>query len=167
LEVMKPSATPAEHSIQWDSESVENGGLKVASSSPIYLTIRPAPNVLYAFVSLDAVLYVGKTVRSLKDRMSGYRNPVATQSTNIKVNKLIKETLAEGATVEIHALPDNGLLYYGGFHVNLAAGLGRQYDHQLKPKWNNGRNMTSKREVEFKLTHYQASPRFAKTRIRP
>ena len=95
-----------------------------------------APNVLYAFISDGAVLYVGKTVRSLKKRMYGYQNPVATQSTNIKGNKFIREFVASGRVVEVHALPDNGLLYYGGFHVNLAAGLEDSLLAQLKPKWN-------------------------------
>ena len=38
--------------------------------------------------------------------------------------------------VEIHALPDNGLLYYRGFHVNLAAGLEDSLVATLKPVWN-------------------------------
>ena len=68
--------------------------------------------------------------------MYGYQNPGATQSTNIKGNKFIRESLSGGSAVEVHALPDNGLLYYGGFHVNLAAGLEDSLVAQLKPKWN-------------------------------
>lgn len=81
-------------------------------------------------------LYIGKTVSSLKKRMYGYQNPGASQSTNIKANQFIRESLAGGKVVEVHALPDNGLLYYGGFHVNLAAGLEDSLLAQLKPKWN-------------------------------
>ena len=68
--------------------------------------------------------------------MYGYQNPGPTQSTNIKGNKLIKELLATSAPVEIYALPDNGLLYYGGFHVNLAAGLEDNLIATLSPPWN-------------------------------
>jgi hypothetical protein len=88
-----------------------------------------AQNILYAFVSQGAVLYVGKTVRTLKQRMYGYRRPV-------KGNRLIREVLATGSAVEVHALPDHGLLYYGGFHVNLAAGLEDSLVAALKPAWN-------------------------------
>lgn len=95
-----------------------------------------AQNVLYAFVSEGDVLYIGKTVRTLKQRMYGYRRPVATQSTNIKGNRLILEALAGGRTVEVYALPDTGLLYYGGFHVNLAAGLEDSLVAALQPPWN-------------------------------
>ena len=95
-----------------------------------------AENVLYAFVAGKEVLYIGKTVQTLKQRMSGYQNPGPTQSTNIKANKRIKNILVNGSTVEIFALPDNGLLYYGGFHVNLAAGLEDNLVSELKPAWN-------------------------------
>ena len=95
-----------------------------------------APNVLYAFVSEGAVLYVGKTVRSLKQRMYNYQRPGPSQSTSIRGNKLIKDLVSRGSTVEVYALPDNGLLYYGGFHVNLAAGLEDALLTELKPKWN-------------------------------
>ena len=93
-------------------------------------------NVLYAFVCQGTVVYIGKTVRSLRQRMSGYKNPSSSQSTNIKGNKLIIETLAKNISVLIFALPDNGLLYYGGFHINLAAGLEDSMVSALKPAWN-------------------------------
>jgi hypothetical protein len=96
----------------------------------------PAKNILYAFVCQGKVLYIGKTVRSLKQRMYGYQNPGPTQFTNIEGKKHICKALASGKCVEVYALPDNGLLYYGGFHVNLAAGLEDSLIAQLKPEWN-------------------------------
>jgi hypothetical protein len=110
---------------------LEEGRLKCALAEH-----AAARNVLYAFLSGGSVLYVGKTIQSLQQRMYGYQNPGPTQSTNIKSNKLIREALASGETVEVHALPDNGLLYYGGFHVNLAAGLEDSLVASLKPEWN-------------------------------
>jgi hypothetical protein len=95
-----------------------------------------ARNVLYAFLSEGNVLYVGKTLRSLKVRMYGYQNPRRSQSTNIKGNRLIRKTLASGNPVEVYALPDSGLLFYGGFHVNLAAGLEDDVIKKLEPPWN-------------------------------
>jgi hypothetical protein len=38
--------------------------------------------------------------------------------------------------VDIFALPDNGLLHYGGFHINLAAGLEDSLISTLAPSWN-------------------------------
>ncbi len=95
-----------------------------------------ARNVLYAFVLNGMVMYVGKTIQTLKQRMHGYQSPGPTQSTNIKVNKFICEALLEKKTVEVHALPDNGLFLYGGFHLNLAAGLEDSLIKGLKPAWN-------------------------------
>jgi len=93
-------------------------------------------NVLFAFISDGEVVYIGKTVQSLKKRMYGYQNPGPTQSTNIKSNGHIQDVLRSGGTVEVYTLPDNGLLYYGGFHVNLAAGLEVSLVKELKPLWN-------------------------------
>lgn len=117
---------------------VRCGEWTLVGGKPICTLIQHAydEKVLYAFISLGSVMYVGKTVQTLKRRMYGYENPVATQSTNIKGNKLILESLSAMQPVEIHALPDNGLLFYGGFHVNLAAGLEDSLVRTLKPAWN-------------------------------
>lgn len=80
-------------------------------------------NILYAFIADGEVKYIGKTVSPLAVRMSGYRSPGRTQTTNIRNNGNIRDVLARGGAVDIYALPDNRLLHYGQFHVNLAAGL--------------------------------------------
>src|SRR5882672_7513876 len=83
-----------------------------------------AANVLYAFVlSKDVVVYIGKSVLTLRQRMQSYRTPGVSQATNIRNRQNVMRELRAGHTVEIFVLPDNGLLAYGGFHVNLAAGL--------------------------------------------
>ena len=46
--------------------------------------------ILYAFVANNRVLYIGKTVRTLNQRMYGYKNPGPTQKTNIKNNQNIE-----------------------------------------------------------------------------
>ena len=93
-------------------------------------------NILYAFESDGTILYIGKTIQPLKTRMYGYQNPGPTQSTNNKNNANLKKILSAGQSVSILVLPDHGLLYYGGFHLNLAAGLEDNLVSQLKPKWN-------------------------------
>lgn len=93
-------------------------------------------NILYAFVCDDSVLYIGKSVQRLKKRLYGYERPGPTQSTNVKGNTYLQRLLSEGRPIHIYALPDNGLLFYGGFHVNLAAGLEDALITTLKPAWN-------------------------------
>jgi hypothetical protein len=110
--------------------------------------LRNATNILYAFVVGGQVVYVGKSVRSLRERMNGYRNPSSTQSTNIRNNERLRESLNRGATVEVFVLPDNGLLHYGGFHVNLAAGLEDALIRDLQPLWNGGKKEGSPAPVE-------------------
>jgi hypothetical protein len=95
-------------------------------------------NILYAFICDGQVKYVGKTVRALSVRMSGYKNPGPTQATNINNHKRIRELLFSGVAVEIFALPDNGLLHYGQFHMNLAAALEDDLIRVICPEWNGG-----------------------------
>lgn len=93
-------------------------------------------NVLYSFVIDDEPKYVGKTTQALKKRMYSYEKPDPTQSTNIKNNHLIKDALKEKSKVELFVLPDHGLLHFGEFHINLAAGLEDSIVRTLSPQWN-------------------------------
>ncbi|MFZ6722355.1 GIY-YIG nuclease family protein [Undibacterium sp. Ji49W] len=95
-------------------------------------------NILYAFVCDGLVKYVGKTVQPLFARMNGYKTPGKTQSTNIRNNRRIKDLLINGVAVEIFVLPDNGLLHYGQFHLNLAAALEDDLIKVIDPEWNGG-----------------------------
>jgi hypothetical protein len=95
-------------------------------------------NILYAFVCDGQVKYVGKTIRALSIRMSGYKTPGKTQTTNINNHRRIKEVLSLGVAVEILALPDSGLLHYGQFHLNLAAALEDAIIRVIDPEWNGG-----------------------------
>lgn len=101
-------------------------------------------NILYAFVSDGEVQYVGKTIQSLYARMGGYKNPSSSQTTNVRNNTRIKALLQAGAAVDILALPDNGLMHYGQFHLNLAAGLEDSLIAVIAPPWN---RVTQGREV--------------------
>lgn len=94
------------------------------------------PNVLYAFVSNGEIKYIGKTTQPLKGRMAGYQSPDPRQSTNIKNNENIKMLLEADEAVDIFVLPDSGLLHYGGFHLNLAAGLEDGLISEISPPWN-------------------------------
>jgi hypothetical protein len=109
--------------------------------------LERANNALYAFVVDGELMYLGKTVKSLRTRMTGYRRPGPTQSTNIRNNRHIVDCLAAGKRVEVYALPDNGLLHYGGFHLNLAAGLEDSLIRDLCPPWNGGRKEPQSDEI--------------------
>lgn len=95
-------------------------------------------NILYAFICDGEIKYIGKTIGTLKKRMSGYKNPGKDQSTNINNHQRIKELISRNVAVEIFALPDNGLLHYGQFHLNLAAGLEDDIIRVIDPEWNGG-----------------------------
>lgn len=101
--------------------------------------VSGSTNFLYAFTVADEVKYIGKSVKSVRQRMQGYRKPSSTQVTNVRNNRSVLDAIGTGARVEIYVLPDNGLLRYGGFHINLAAGLEDSLIRELRPPWNGGR----------------------------
>ena len=105
-------------------------------------------NVLYCFVSDGVVLYLGKTITLLKRRLYGYQNPGPTQSTNINGNRNINSLIADGKEVDIYALPDNGLLHFGCFHINLAAGLEDSIIKTIHPLWNKTGTFQNQKEAE-------------------
>lgn len=118
--------------------TLENGKLKCE------LTRHSSQkNILYAFVCDGQVKYVGKTIRALAVRMTGYKTPGKTQTTNINNHRRIRELLGEDVAVEIFALPDTGLLHYGQFHLNLAAALEDDIIRIIDPEWNGGRSETA------------------------
>ncbi|WP_423200325.1 MULTISPECIES: GIY-YIG nuclease family protein [unclassified Cupriavidus] len=106
-------------------------------------------NVLYAFISDDDVLYVGKTTKTLRRRMASYLKPGnTTQSTNIRNNAAIIELLRAGKPVEILALPDLGLHRLGEFRINYAAALEDSIIQTLAPPWNGKRRKTGGTEED-------------------
>lgn len=93
-------------------------------------------NILYCFVVNGIPKYIGKTTQPLKKRMYGYRKPSVSQSTNIRNNDNIKAALCAGEAIDLYVLPDHGLLHFGPFHLNLAAGLEDSIVATLSPEWN-------------------------------
>ena len=93
-------------------------------------------NILYTFVINTKVMYIGKSNRTLYDRMYNYKKNELSQSTNYKNSKRIKENILNGKVVEIYAFIDNGLLSYGDFKINLSAGLEDSLINLIQPEWN-------------------------------
>jgi hypothetical protein len=80
--------------------------------------------------------YVGVSTQTLRKRMGGYISPGPKSTTNILLNRNIREQLANDVAVEVYALPDTGLMHYGPFHLNLASGLEGSIIATLNPAWN-------------------------------
>ncbi|MDZ5452872.1 GIY-YIG nuclease family protein [Labrys sp. ZIDIC5] len=91
---------------------------------------------LYAFIAGEEVMYIGKTARSIRERLSGYRAPNVRQRTNWRCNGKIRETLAAGKSVRILVFNPISHLRYGEFELNIAAGLEDSLIEQFDPPWN-------------------------------
>ena len=120
--------------------------------------MKTARNVLYAFFVDKELVYIGKTTIKLHDRMQRYKTPAKKSkmggTTNIKNHLKIKDCLMLGKEVQVYVLPDNGLLHYGGFHINLAAGLEDSLVRELTPSWNGGKKES--KQQSFEPTEYQS-----------
>lgn len=96
----------------------------------------PSKNILYSFVYKDEIKYIGKSVKSISERLYGYRKPNKSQTTNYRINKLIIEKLKNGIQVEIYLFVDNIGLNYRGHKINLSAGLEDNLIAEFLPEWN-------------------------------
>jgi hypothetical protein len=92
--------------------------------------------ILYAFVADGQVKYVGKSARSLSQRMYNYKNPGPSQRTNIKNHQRMSELLKQGIPVQIYVFVEKEPLFYKGLAINLAAGLEDTLIEHLRPEWN-------------------------------
>jgi hypothetical protein len=68
--------------------------------------------------------------------MYQYSNPGRGQSTNIRINQLLSQSLQNGHQVEIYVFRDTGLIQYGNFKINLALGLEETLINSYQSEWN-------------------------------
>lgn len=116
---------------------MDNGSIKFDLTSH-----HNTKNILYSFISNGEIKYIGKTKMKFLQRMYAYQNPGISQSTNIRVNSKIKDLLENEQPIDILILTDNGLLKYGNFTINLAAGLEDTLIYEINPEWNlSGKNL--------------------------
>jgi hypothetical protein len=114
-------------------------------------------NILYAFVkvssdeTLSEVMYIGKTTKGIITRLNQYKSGYG-QATNNRINQNIKSLLSNNSiNVKILVLVDIPALQWGGYNLNLPAGLEDGLIVSFRPEWNNthgGLLKTSSEEFE-------------------
>jgi hypothetical protein len=97
---------------------------------------QQSTKILYAFVIGEKVFYIGKSIKTLHQRMYGYQNPGSSQRTNIANHQRLIKLLETGQLVQIFVLAEYEPITYRGVLVNLAAGLEDELIQLLKPPWN-------------------------------
>lgn len=90
---------------------------------------------LYAHCEGQTVCYIGKSTRSLSARMDDYRRGLG-DNTNNRIHTSILATLGAGRTVHILGFCPAHSLEWGGFKINLAAGLEDVLINHFQPVWN-------------------------------
>lgn len=96
-------------------------------------SMQPA---LYAFVTKGKLLYIGKTTRELSKRLYHYSRPGPRQSTNIRLNSLLIDALANNSLLEIYAFGDAGENSLGAFSFDIPAALEDDIIRKTQPVWN-------------------------------
>jgi len=98
-----------------------------------------AAPVLYVFAVQGKPMYVGKSARSLKQRLYGYKKGGATQRTNIRIRKEIIAQLQQAQKVDIYAFASSESQTLGDFILNIPAALEDDIIRKLRPPWNGRR----------------------------
>jgi hypothetical protein len=107
-------------------------------------------NILYSFVIKNEIKYIGKSIKTISQRLNGYRKPNISQRTNFRLNNLIIEKLKTGQEVEIYLFLDNAELSYRGHKINLSAGLEDNLIAEFLPEWNylgKSRKLTQRKNI--------------------
>ena len=90
---------------------------------------------LYAHCDGQTVCYIGKTTRLLSARMDDYRRGLGGRTDN-RIHTNILASLNAGRTVHIMGFCPTHSLEWGGFKINLAAGLEDVLIDYFQPVWN-------------------------------
>jgi hypothetical protein len=146
-------AVGLEDAARWhiDGKRLKAIGYKAARWRRICAT----PNTLYAFCCGDDVLYIGKTTKTLSKRFVGYCDPGNGRATNWKCHQGIRRLLERGREVRIFVLPSHSHLSWGGYEINMAAGLEDSLLRAFQPPWNgsNKRWLSEAAANEEELSH--------------
>jgi len=91
---------------------------------------------IYAFVISGQVKYIGKTVRTLKQRLSGYLTPGPSQTTNIRINALIRDAATKFGFVEIYSYLPVMNVSLGDLEFGVLSSLEEALVKEINPDWN-------------------------------
>ena len=137
------------------------GHWQLQGDDPHYVLHRlgDAAPALYAFAIGGAVMYVGKTVRTLGQRLYGYKKGSGTQRTNIRVRHEIRSALQQGDEVDVLGFHDPKPWRLGRFTLNLPAALEDDIIRTLNPPWNNPRQTRESAVNETVVSEEGLQPR--------
>jgi hypothetical protein len=129
----------------------------------LHPTMAAERDVLYAFAVNGALVYVGKTTLSLRERMQRYKTPAKNSenggSTNIKNNNNILVALRNGQEVKIFILRILAQHRHGEFLISVTAGLEDNLIAELAPPWNGRSAITRQVSSPSKVIRHAHSSR--------
>lgn len=106
--------------------------------------------ILYSFILNETkIIYIGKTIKTITERMKGYKKPGKSQNTNIRLNKIILQELNNKNKIDIYMLKTTDIVYFKQLKINLAAGLEDILIKLYKPQHNLHGNFRVIEDVEI------------------
>ena len=95
----------------------------------------PGQRGVYAFAIDDQVRYVGLASRSIKQRLAHYARPGPSQTTNIRLNLMMRELIGAGLTVRVFlAYPEDSI--WRGMRISGPEGLEAALIEDFDLPWN-------------------------------
>lgn len=91
---------------------------------------------LYAFVSGDEILYLGKSTGLFVGRLRGYRRPGSSQPTNTRINPQLFQMIQSKKEILIYHFECTEELRFRGVPLNVAAALEDELIARISPQWN-------------------------------
>ncbi|MFB6158338.1 MAG: hypothetical protein ABEJ95_01615 [Candidatus Nanohalobium sp.] len=99
------------------------------------LNANSSKEAVYVITSDGVPMYIGKTNKTLKTRITGYKNPHESQKTNEKIKEKITEKLESGSEVGIWSLSPNQISYRG-LELDMVRALENPLIQKFDPEWN-------------------------------
>lgn len=121
-----------EDAAQWvpDGKKLRHEG----NSRANWRRLTAFPNSLYAFVCEGEVLYIGKTTQSLHKRFAGYCDPGTGHELEVPSGHQKTDRRGQGSK-DLRPAADHSP-EWGGYPVNLSAGLEDALVKAFQPAWN-------------------------------
>lgn len=117
---------------------VEVGEWALVSEKPRVTLVQHKDKspALYALVEGERIVYIGKSVRTLRQRMQNYQTPGPSQRTSRRNHASIAASLGTGKRLRVFVLHVEGAIEHRGVPINLAAGLEDPLIAMFRPAWN-------------------------------
>lgn len=96
--------------------------------------------IVYAIMIDQEVVYIGKAASGIKKRIYGYCNPRSTQTTNLKINSMLLDSIKKGMAASLYIMVEKAEAHFMGLTINISASIEEYLIERNQPKHNRTNN---------------------------